>query len=261
MWFRSELKERAKAVLKVSYWKAFLVSLVIAITGGSATRGVNINWRNNSHRWNNNAPVLGRYNYPHINNYVFSRVFTIIGISLLIVLIITIVFSIFVAEPLLVGGRKYFIQSAKNDVNINYLGYSFEKSAYMDIVKAMLWRSVITFLWFLLFIIPGIIKSYAYRMVPYILADNPNIGYKRALEISNQMTYGEKFNIFVLDLSFLGWYFLGSLLCGIGIIFVRPYENATEAELYLVLKQNAIDNNLCTPYELGVVEDIKDDFY
>lgn len=222
MWFRSELKERAKAVLKVSYWKAFLVSLVIAITGGSATRGVNINWRNNSHRWNNNAPVLGRYNYPHINNYVFSRVFTIIGISLLIVLIITIVFSIFVAEPLLVGGRKYFIQSAKNDVNINYLGYSFEKSAYMDIVKAMLWRSVITFLWFLLFIIPGIIKSYAYRMVPY---------------------------------------FLGSLLCGIGIIFVRPYENATEAELYLVLKQNAIDNNLCTPYELGVVEDIKDDFY
>lgn len=260
MWFRSELKERAKAVLKVSYWKAFLVSLVIAITGG-AGRSSNIGWRNNSNRWNNSGSILHKYNFSNIDNYVYQRIWTILGISVLIVIVIGIAFSIFVGEPLAVGGRKYFVQSAKGDVNMNYLGYSFKEEGYMDIVKAMLWRNVITFLWLLLFIIPGIIKSYAYRMVPYILADNPNIGYKRALELSNQMTGGEKFNMFVLDLSFLGWNLLGLLLCGIGGIFVRPYENATEAELYLVLKQNAIDNNLCTPYELGVIDDITDDFY
>jgi uncharacterized membrane protein len=87
-------------------------------------------------------------------------------------------------------------------------------------------------------------------MVPYILADNPNIGHKRALELSEQMTYGHKLNIFVLELSFLGWYLLGLLACCIGIIFVHPYLNATMAELYLVLRQQAIEKNLCTCEEL-----------
>ena len=87
-------------------------------------------------------------------------------------------------------------------------------------------------------------------MVPYILADNPNIGYNRAIELSNNMTKGQKFDMFILDLSFIGWYLLGSLLFFVGIFFVLPYENATKAELYLVLRQNALDNNYSSPEEL-----------
>jgi len=87
-------------------------------------------------------------------------------------------------------------------------------------------------------------------MVPYILAENPNIDYKRAIELSNQMTKGQKFDIFVLDLSFIGWYILGALLVGLGVYFVFPYVNSTNAELYLVLKQNAIDTGICSPEEL-----------
>jgi uncharacterized membrane protein len=102
----------------------------------------------------------------------------------------------------------------------------------------------------LLLIIPGIVKSYAYSMVPYILADNPNIGYSRAVELSNQMTEGHKFDIFVLELSFIGWYLLGMLLIFVGMLFVRPYEDATKAELYIVLRQNALDNGNCTADEL-----------
>jgi len=86
---------------------------------------------------------------------------------------------------------------------LSVLGYAFDKERYMDVLKAMLYRGVMNFLWYLLFIIPGIVKNYAYMMVPYILADNPNIGYKRALELSEKMTYGHKFNIFVLRLSFI----------------------------------------------------------
>ena len=119
----------------------------------------------------------------------------------------------------------------------------------MDIIKAMLYKGVLNFLWYLLLIIPGIVKSYAYMMVPYILAENPNIGYKRALELSDQMTYGHKLNIFVLRLSFFGWYFLGVMCCCVGVIFVVPYENATMAELYLVLKGQAIDKEICSREE------------
>jgi len=70
--------------------------------------------------------------------------------------------------------------------------------------------------------------------------------YKRALELSEKMTYGHKFNIFVLRLSFIGWYLLGVLACCIGVIFVPPYEHATMAELYLVLRQQAIERT-CVP--------------
>mgnify|MGYP006295230481 CR=1 FL=1 len=90
-------------------------------------------------------------------------------------------------------------------------------------------------------IIPGIIKSYAYRMVPYILAENPKIGHRRALDLSNKMTRGEKWKIFVLDLSFIGWFILGALFFGIGVFFVQPYYDATNSELYIKLKK---ENNI-----------------
>jgi uncharacterized membrane protein len=76
--------------------------------------------------------------------------------------------------------------------------------------------------------------------------------YKRALELSTRMTDGEKFSIFVLDLSFIGWYLLGMLAFLVGVLFVMPYQNATEAELYIILRENAIQNGWCKPEELFV---------
>ena len=96
--------------------------------------------------------------------------------------------------------------------------------------------NVKVFLWSLLFIIPGIIKSYEYCMIPYILAENPEIEMDRAFEISRKMTKGEKWKIFVLGLSFIGWYLLGLLCCCVGTIFVDPYSEATYAELYQVMR-------------------------
>ena len=138
--------------------------------------------------------------------------------------------------------------------NLNHLGFAFNKDRYLDIVKAMLWRGFLNFLWFLLLIIPGIVKSYAYSMVPFILADNPNIGYRRAVDLSNQMTRGHKFRIFVLDLSFLGWIFLGLFAFFVGVLFVLPYINATKAELYLTLRQQALENGLTTEEELRLTQ-------
>lgn len=99
--------------------------------------------------------------------------------------------------------------------------------------------------------IPLLIKTYSYRMTPWVLADNPRIGFRRALKLSRQMMRGNKFELFVLDLSFLGWYLLGLLAFVIGTWFVRPYHQATIAELYAILRKNTVSQGLATMEDFG----------
>jgi uncharacterized membrane protein len=245
MWSREFLKDRAKAVLRVSYWRAFLVSLIIVIVGGGDD-SFNFNWNfgnNNSQNGSNSLLRQGAEMFPLVEvllNYI------------IVVILIALVLRIFLGYIIEVGGRRYFVQSAQNNIDMKYLGYGFSKEKYLNIIGTMLWRSLLNFMWFLLLIIPGIVKAYAYRMVPYILADNPNIGYDRAIELSNKMTDGQKMDMWILDLSFIGWYLLGTLLLLVGVLFVRPYENATKAELYLELRKNALDSGICSYEELGL---------
>jgi hypothetical protein len=241
MWSRRDLKVRAKAVLRTNYWKAFLISLVIAAAGGSGGSGGSSSGRNN---YNSGSSLPDRVN---------ENLLLFIGIAIvasIVIIIIIAALRIFLGYPLEVGGRRYFIKSAEYSNNKKCFSFAFYGENYKGIVLTMLLKGVQNFLWFLLFIIPGIVKYYAYRMVPYILADNPNIGYKRAIQLSKEMTNGHKFDIFILDLSFIGWYLLGLIALVIGMLFVMPYQFATEAELYLVLRQNALENGLTIHEEL-----------
>ena len=258
MWTRSGLKARAKEVLRGNYWKAFLISLVIAFAsggGGGGGGGGSASW-NQSGSWNQG----GGSNWPFGNSpfsNTDSRFFLIAGALLAVIGVVIaagIAIRIFLGYPLEVGGRRYFVQSAQYFDNRRCFRFAFDGHNYLGIVGAMLLKGIFNFLWFLLFIIPGIVKGYAYSMVPYILADNPNIGARRAIELSNNMTQGHKFDMFVLDLSFIGWYLLGALAFGIGVFFVAPYEDATKGELYLALRQNAIEQRMCSLSELNLFE-------
>ena len=80
-------------------------------------------------------------------------------------------------------------------------------------------------------------------MVPYLLTDNIDLTSNEAIEISRGLTNDHKLDMFVLDLSFLGWYLLGALLFGIGVFFVTPYYEATIARLYNVLSGNDDEGN------------------
>ena len=93
-----------------------------------------------------------------------------------------------------------------------------------------------TFLWSLLFIIPGIVKSYSYAMTPYILLDRPELSATEALKESEKMMNGHKMELFILDLSFIGWILLSMLTCGILVLYVEPYMMATKSAFYLELK-------------------------
>ncbi|MHA6482514.1 DUF975 family protein [Paenibacillus sp. strain BS8-2] len=248
MWTRSELKSRAKSTLRNNYWKAFLVSLILGIAGGGCNSGsANFNLgsgggtSSDGSGWN----VFGDISWAEL------APFLIIGfIIFLLVLAFALALRIFLLAPLEVGGLHFFKRAAEEESNMGHLGYAFGNGRYGNIVKTMFWRGLLQFLWTLLFIIPGIIKSYAYSQVPYILSDNPGINYRRAVQLSNQMTRGHKFRIFVLDLSFLGWILLGILALFVGVLFVMPYIYATKAELYLDLRQEALQSGITTLTEL-----------
>ena len=88
-------------------------------------------------------------------------------------------------------------------------------------------------------------------MVEYIMSENPNISRKRAFEISKQTMNGQKWNTFVLDLSFIGWVILSLFTCGIlAVFYVNPYIHSTKAQLYLTLRNIALDNGIATSEEL-----------
>ncbi|AIQ46962.1 hypothetical protein R70723_14540 [Paenibacillus sp. FSL R7-0273] len=249
MWERADLKRRAKNVLRTSYWKAFVVSLLLIVLGeGSGIPSASNNLRSSSSRveWQNSSYSI---DWGVLGPILFVALFIII-----IIVVIGFAFGILLGSPLIVGSQRYFKRSAEGEVSMRNVGYAFHKDRYWAIVGAMLWRNFLLFLWFLLLIIPGIIKSYSYSQVPFILADNPHIGYSRAVDLSRQMTRGHKFRMFVLDLSFLGWILLGLLAFGIGILFVQPYINATKAELYLDLRHDAVAVGLTTEYELNLAE-------
>lgn len=244
MWTRGALKTRAREILSKSYAKALLVSFIMIILGSDARSGffeIRKSWDGKSIKTFMEQPIN-----------LEQTAFIASGFLGLIILstIIGIAIRIFLGYPIEVGGQKYFLKSTEEEFNLNEMKYAFEKNNYLPIVKTMFYKEVLIFLWTLLLIIPGIVKSYAYRMTPYILAENSNIGTKRAIELSNQMTTGQKMNMFVLDLSFIGWYILGALAFGVGIILVKPYENAARAELYLILKENAFELGYCNTAEL-----------
>lgn len=220
MWSRAELKEQAKIKLKGFYWQAFLVSLILVITGGS----------HNRLDLGSSGSSTGTADGGGSEFALEIALIAVIGVLIFIAL------RIFLGYILEVGGRKYFIELSQGRSEISYLLNYFNKKHYLNIITALLFRGIYIFLWSLLLIIPGIIKMYEYRFVPYILAEEPDLDHNRALSLSREMTAGQKMDIFVLDLSFLGWFFLGALFFGIGVLFVQPYYDAVNAELYQKLK-------------------------
>ena len=115
--------------------------------------------------------------------------------------------------------------------------------------SVMFFAAVYQWLWNLT-IVGGIIKFQSYRMVPYIVAENPDITAKEAITLSRKMMNGYKWQGFKLDLSFIGWDILGVASLGIvSIFFVNPYQKATEVQLYFAVRKAAIENKI-ENYEL-----------
>ena len=258
-WDRITLKERAKVVLKKSYWMSFLVMFIMAIVGGGRTTP-NFSFNFGAADFNpnlyNGQVVSGLSEIPHslsglVSGIAAGAVISAISLVAILAAAFGIIYSVFVGNIFEIGKNRFFTLCRYDSINIDEIIYGFKNGKYMSNVKTQFIKNLYIFLWSLLFIIPGIIKSLAYFMVPFILAENPNLSTERVLEISEKTTQGEKWEIFVMGLSFIGWYLLGALACGIGVLFVNPYYEAARAELYGALRLKAVQTGIATKDEIG----------
>lgn len=232
MWNRPALKFYAKEQLRQYYWKAFLVCLVGGLLGGSAFSGTSS--ARTTYNYSENG-FSHQYNYDlfHYSAGWGAFVFSIA----IAVILIAVAFTVFISAPISVGVCSFFTGAPWGNRDFTMLFSAFRNGRYLSIVKTMFFTNLYIFLWSLLFIIPGIIKSYEYRMVPYLINENPQLSHQEAMYYSKLMTDNSKMDIFILDLSFIGWWMLGALAFGVGTLFVVPYVQATEAQLYFALRQ------------------------
>ena len=222
MWNRKELKMRGKAAFMKNYGSSVLVALLM---------GMLVNF-------------MGSYNISGLQSIFLSdqaeEVLGLMGMIMGVAGLIVAIVTVFVANILEVGGCKFFIKNQTEQPGVGMILDIFRSGNYFNVVVTMFFRDLYIFLWSLLFVVPGIIKSYEYRMVPYILAENPGMDRKEAFKISREMMNGQKMDFFVLELSFYGWILLSFMTCNLlNAFFIAPYMQASFAEVYYYNKVKA----------------------
>lgn len=159
--------------------------------------------------------------------------------------------SVCITGPLSLGSAYIYLNLTRGygpDVNVLFSGFK----RFTDTLVLTLLISIFTFLWSLLFIVPGIIKAISYSQAYYILAEHPEMSAKEALDESIAMMDGHKMDYFVLVLSFILWMLLCCVTCGLAILYVGPYMDATLVNFYLAIK---------TPVEPSMNENFNNGYY
>ena len=272
MWSISNLKNRGKEAFKRNYWKCVLVGLVVSLLAGGAGGASSSSFSNGFLSAMESASttgdsddfteameeIFGEAEDDEFDDFDFDAeeddkdedsdydsavLFAALGLGiaifmiiLVVVVIISIVLDIFVNLPLEVGTSRFFFKNQKSEAKVAELAFAYDNH-WKNIALTMFLRNLFIFLWSLLFIIPGIVKAYEYRMIPYILAENPDMDRKSVFALSKKMMDGEKWHAFVLDLSFIGWHILALFTAGVlEVFYVVPYQASTNATLYEALK-------------------------
>lgn len=252
MWTRKELKARGKAAFKANYWRCVLAALIIVLISGGLSAASGFRTSQNAQQVQQQAVVaeINGQSYSigsqedfdaFLQDPAASEALAVIMPVILGVIgaiaAVGILLSILVFNPLMVGCTRFFTRNSKAPAELGEMGFGFRGGNYGRSVLTMLITGVFLLLWTLLFIIPGIVKAYSYRMVPYILAEEPELSGRAAITRSREMMNGNKWRTFVLDLSFILWILLSAVTLGIvGIFYVNPYICATDAELYYALR-------------------------
>jgi uncharacterized membrane protein len=213
----SLLRQRAKMSLTGNYWNAVLVAFVAAIMGGL-------------------LPAYGPY--IEIDAESFSKIWR--GFSSYAVVLLSAVGSIgsvlsivnlVLGGVVQIGYAKYLLKQYNgHSGEVKDLFSCFDYFAQGFLQKLL--RILYIILWSFLFIVPGIIKALSYSMTPFIMAENPEMKAKNAIQASETLMHGHKADLFYFLLSYIGWYFFAVLTCGIGVFFLNPYIHAGYTAFY-----------------------------
>jgi len=233
-----DFRESAWNILRGRYWWAVLAGLIASILGGADAIGsinFNFNYNMDSTTFANRVQELTNGQVDVTQLYAIMR--PLIGIFAAL------------AGLFAIYGIAMFIVGSAVELGYNRFNLSLYESTTAPKIETLFSRFSIfgsalllrflmfikTLAWTLLFIIPGIIAAYRYSMAPYILAENPEITATEAIARSKQLMATNKWRLFCLELSFIGWWILAALTGGIGGVFLIPYTKAAITAFYLDL--------------------------
>ncbi len=232
---RKELKLKGKEAFKRNYWACVVAALVLTFMTNSLSSfefKTNISYENG---------------FEHVERYLTFSDIPLMPVTLFQIacaLIVSVLVSILIASVLEVGGCAFFSKNSYEPADFKEVFFGFDKRWYKNIVTVQFFCNLKIFLWGLLFVIPGIIKSYEYYMVPYILSENPYMEHEEALRKSKEMMNGYKMEVFIFELSFILWNLLAAMTFGLlALFYVTPYTLASRAEIYHELKPKEFANN------------------
>ncbi len=226
MWSIGELKAKGKEAFKSNYWSSVIVALILSLLTGGAGASAR-----------SQTSQTGGQEGLDMSALTPEGMAVIVG-ALSVVFIVALLLRIFLFNPLEVGGFRFFKKNVEGEhPTVGMIKEGFGE--YGRTFITMFLRDLFLSLWTCLFIIPGIVKGYSYRMVPYIIKDNPELSATEVITKSREMMNGHKWRAFLLDLSFIGWILLTLCTCGLlGIFWTNPYIQNTNAALYLELSKN-----------------------
>ena len=197
-------------------------------------------------------------NSAAVNTIKIADVLVIDGLTgavffLIVGFLLKLLYNIFISSSLYIGNQRFFLENRRySNTGIHKIFCLFWFKHFIHPAMVMLVRWVKLTLWSLT-IVGGVYKRYEYMMVPFILAENPETPTKAAFKVSKEMMMGNKWNAFLLDVSFLGWELLNFVTIGLlNVFYVNAYKGGTYAELYMTLRNKAIEDS--APYSVYYID-------
>lgn len=251
---RALYKSRAKSRLKGKWVISILVALVYVVAsegGGFIKFTDNVDIESVRQSMGNMMGSLreigGRFIFP-MGGWIANLIGGLFFPLALLLVLSGILVSIFLINPLIVGLTNYFrLLDLGEEPTVEDIKVPFQREHYMNVVKIMFRKGLVIFIGFLLLIVPGIYLSYKYRFVDWLLAEDPGYSSADIFDRTGGLTNGRKLDLFVLDLSFLGWAILVGLTAGIATPVLKAYELATEAAVFHGF--SGISDNVTRGYE------------
>ncbi len=253
---RKQLKQAGKALFQKNYWYSVLVVFLMFLsgTGTSVSPRFNFSYTTSGSESGSFEDLFGGggnadFFFDEFIQEPFFIAFIIIFVS---VFAVASVLGYFIFNSFRCGGIRYFLKSRKNQpAQIHEVFENLKDKTNINIAKVTFFRDLSVALWSLLFIIPGIIKSYEYWAIDYILAVRPDIDKDEAKRLSKILMDGNKADLFVLSLSFYGWLLLSIFTMGLlNIFYVNPYMQATFVEFFSDIRLQALAMGKITPNDI-----------
>ena len=235
----SDYRRFARDTLRGRWPAAVLAGLLTSLLGGETYEGPKLEFNLSEGELSAGVNVAGQtFNFGE----GFPSVAITGGVMLGMIFAFIMALALFaVGSAVRVGYFRYHLNLA--DGKPAAIGDLFVYFPHLvNLVLSRLLRAVYAFLWMLLLIIPGIIATYRYRMTDFLLAEDPTLAPDEAISRSKELMDGRKFDLFVLDLSFIGWDLLCILTLGIGYLWLNPYKQASYTAFYRSLTMSGYEN-------------------